>query len=440
MHVKVGCGWGSSSRTRGDGSAVVGILSLLQLLVLVVMMVVLVRQLLELLLLMMLQLLVLLLLILRLLVQVELAVGVVNLGWGWFWHEAVLCVLLLRGQEGHGGARAIGEDCVRSEDGVTVVLQVCWVACGGSISRRCREGSLCHGSMSLAAAAVLFESVLDDDGPVGDVLSIHRRQRGIRRVKVCILDKPIAFGRAAAASGGVGVATIRATAHDVGRVDERPKGGKRVVEEFFVDNVSEVADKEVCADVAGAAVCGGGLLQAEGPPKEGDHVEYLCGVGGVALGAEFAKPIAVVAAGDAVARDVDVAHGAGLGHELPQQVVADALLELAHVHGRLGVAVGGVDVAAASDPTTAAAASDTGAGAAHCGRCHSATRTSNRISHRPNSNALSITLRWFSRLTGSIVLPIVISSSPHSMRYCSAVTQTTNKMAVLSQPIIPIVL
>ncbi|CAH0367010.1 unnamed protein product, partial [Pelagomonas calceolata] len=170
---------------------------------------------------------------------------------------------------------------------------------------------------------VALEGVADLDLLVAEELAVHALDREVRGLEAVVAHEAVAL-RAAR----VGVA------HDLGRLGDRAKGREGVVEQLLVHVAVEAADEEVRADLDGAPVLRR-LVHAQRLAEELDHVHDLERVVRVLLAPELDEAVALVRARHLVARQVHVRDGARLQHHLPEQLLGELLVEVAHVARRV---------------------------------------------------------------------------------------------------------
>ena len=158
---------------------------------------------------------------------------------------------------------------------------------------------------------------------IAEELAVHALDREVRGLEAVVTHKTVAL-RAAR----VGIP------HDLGRLGNGAEGRKGVVEQLLVHVSVETADEEVRADLDGAAVLRR-LVHAQRLAEELYHVHDLERVVRVLLAPELDEAVALVRARHLVARQVHVRHGARLQHHLPEQLLGELLVEIAHVARRV---------------------------------------------------------------------------------------------------------
>lgn len=119
----------------------------------------------------------------------------------------------------------------------------------------------------------------------------------------------------------------------LGRRSQTSKAAKRFEQNLLVDHGIQVSNKQLCANLERLLLIGTGLVDANGLAPEAHRVHDFGGIFGVVLGLELDEAVALVCLGDAVFGQVDVGDATGLQHQFPDQLVVDALVEVADVDG-----------------------------------------------------------------------------------------------------------
>jgi hypothetical protein len=184
------------------------------------------------------------------------------------------------------------------------------------------EHTLCLVSMALSLS-VLLVRVLHRDLLVHHELAMHAGNGAIGRFKVTIGDEAVALGQAVLVAG------------DLGRVDQRTKLAKGVVECLLVNHAVEVTQEELGANFDVLLLVGRGLVDTDAAAVEGNVVHNLGRIIGLGLGVELDETKTLVLAVDTIDGHVDIAHATGIEHQLVENAGRDALMEITHVNGRL---------------------------------------------------------------------------------------------------------
>lgn len=185
-------------------------------------------------------------------------------------------------------------------------------------------GKLSLGLVAVSfALAVFLVCIFHSDLLAQQVLPIHYVLGGIGSFERIVGHEAIALGH------------IVLITDDSWRQDQGAKLGKGVEQDFLVDLLVQVVDKELGADVGRLLLVGAGLVDTDWLLVQTDAVEDLGGVVGTLRGIELDETVALVGARDTIHGHVDIVHGAHLGHELPEIGLADALVEVADVDGRV---------------------------------------------------------------------------------------------------------
>lgn len=227
----------------------------------------------------------------------------------------------------HAGIYALGHHgSARRHHRGGCLEQVCWQRLDGGRDAvglgLLREHALGLVAVALALA-VLLVGVLDRDLLAHHVLAVHAGNGRVRRVKVAKGDEAVALGQAVFVAG------------NLGGDRQRAELAKRVVERLLVDHGVEVADEQLCANLDVLLLVGRGLVHTDAAAVQTDVVHDLGGVVGLGLGVELDEAKALVLAVDAVDGHVDVAHAAGVEHQLVEDAGGDALMEVSDVDGSL---------------------------------------------------------------------------------------------------------
>ena len=184
------------------------------------------------------------------------------------------------------------------------------------------EHTFCLVSMALSLP-ILLVRILDRDLLIHHELAVHTGNGAIRRFKVAIGDEAIALGQAVLVAG------------DLGRVDQGTKLAKGIVKCLLVNHAVEVTQEEFSANLDVLLLVGRGLVDTDAATVEGDVVHNLGRIVGLGLGMELDEAEALVLAVDAIDGHVDIAHATGIEHQLVENAGRDALMEVAHIDGRL---------------------------------------------------------------------------------------------------------
>jgi hypothetical protein len=171
--------------------------------------------------------------------------------------------------------------------------------------------------------AILLVGVLDRDLLVHHVLVVHAGNSLIRGFEVSVRDKTIALGEV---SHGL-------VARNLGRVHQRTKLTKCVVQRLLVHGRVEVTDEKLGANLDIPLLIGRRLVNAYPVSMQSDVVHNLRRIVCLGLGVEFDEAEALVLAVYAVDGHVDVPYTAGVEHQLVEEAGRDALMEVSHVDG-----------------------------------------------------------------------------------------------------------
>ncbi len=185
-----------------------------------------------------------------------------------------------------------------------------------------REHALGLVTVSLALA-VLLVGILNGDLLAHHVLAVHAGNGGVGGVKVAKGDEAVALGQAMLVAG------------NLGGDGQGAELGKRVVQRLLVQHGVEVADEQLSANLDRLLLVGRGLVDTDAAAVQGDVVHDFRGVVGLGLGVELDEAKALVLAVDTVDGHVDVAHAAGVEHQLVQNARSDALVQVADIDGGL---------------------------------------------------------------------------------------------------------
>jgi len=108
-----------------------------------------------------------------------------------------------------------------------------------SLRQRILRGEQTLGRRSVPfSLRLLFKCVRNSDGPVAQILPVHRLNRRVRRLEARVVDERKTLR----------ISSVRVSLNFRRRKDHS-KCGERVVKEFFVDLRVEVADENVRTDV-----------------------------------------------------------------------------------------------------------------------------------------------------------------------------------------------
>lgn len=167
----------------------------------------------------------------------------------------------------------------------------------------------CQEALSSRAVSLPFgiflERIRHSDGPVAEVLAVHRFNGCIRCIKAGEIDEGISLG----------VSGIWVT-HDLGCLEDHTKGTECVVQKLFIDLWVQVTNEDVGTNIQ-VFVVGRGLVYSDGFAIEFDHIHNFNGVICILFAKELHKAIALMLASDSVFRHVCVDHRPGLQEKLP---------------------------------------------------------------------------------------------------------------------------
>lgn len=181
--------------------------------------------------------------------------------------------------------------------------------------------------MPFSSFAVLLHCVRDVDGAIEEELAVEALNGRIASLERVEADEAVVLG-----SVGSGISGYFGQTNDVSKSTEC------LVQHSFIDGCIEVAHEEVCANIDLLLVAAG-LVDTDGLPKQLDTVHDLASILSVCLCLELCESIPLVSSSDPVLWQVHVDDGSCLQHQLPNQGVCAAVVEVAHVASRILVAV-----------------------------------------------------------------------------------------------------
>lgn len=120
---------------------------------------------------------------------------------------------------------------------------------------------------------------------------------------------------------------------NLGGRSQRAKANKSLKQNLLIHHGVQVADKQLGADIQRLLLVCARLVDADGLPPQAHLVHDLCSILGILLALELDEAVALVGLGDAVFGQMDVGDAAGLEHELPDEGICDAFIEVADVDG-----------------------------------------------------------------------------------------------------------
>lgn len=183
---------------------------------------------------------------------------------------------------------------------------------------------LALGLVAVALAlAVLLVGVLDGDGLAEEVLAVHSGHGSIASLEGVKTNEAIALG------------DVVVIAHDVGLAQDLTKLAEGVVQDLLVDLGVEVVDEQLGANIDRLLLVGARLVDADGLAPDADAVEDLGGVFGRAGRVELDEAVALVCLRHAILWHVHLTYRAYLGHELREQLLGEALVDVADVDGSI---------------------------------------------------------------------------------------------------------
>jgi hypothetical protein len=197
------------------------------------------------------------------------------------------------------------------------------------------------------ALAVLLVRILHGDLFINQILAVHVGDGGVGGLEVAKRDEAVAFGQVIVVAGDLRslarqpAATGPTGALYLGHAGQVPEARERVVQNMLGHHGIEVTDEQLGADLDRLLLISRGLVHANRLSVQPDAVHDARGILGVLLADELDEAVALVRLGDAVFGQVDVDDAAGLQHQLPDQAVDDALIEVSDVDGGLFVLLPG---------------------------------------------------------------------------------------------------
>jgi hypothetical protein len=192
-------------------------------------------------------------------------------------------------------------------------------------------GEFALGLVAVALAlAVLLVGVLDRDGLAEQVLAVHGGAGGVAGLERVEADKAVALG------------DVVVVADNVWLAQDAAELAEGVVEDLLVDLGVEVVDEELGADVDRLLLVGARLVDANGLAPDADPVEHLGGVLGRGGRVELDEAVALVRLRHAVLRHVHLTHRANLRHQLGEQLLREALVDVADVDRGIFILLPGI--------------------------------------------------------------------------------------------------
>lgn len=173
------------------------------------------------------------------------------------------------------------------------------------------------------ALSILFVRILHSDLLTEQILSIHHFSRRVRGFKGVIRYEAIPLR------------DIILVANDRRWRHQRSELGERIEQDLFVNLLVQVVHEQLGANVCGFLFVGARFVDADGLLVQANPVEDLGSVVGALRGVELYEAVALVCTRHTIHGHVDIIHGAHLGHQLPEIGLADALIEVADVDGRV---------------------------------------------------------------------------------------------------------
>ena len=179
------------------------------------------------------------------------------------------------------------------------------------------------------AFPVFLVSILDRYLLVHDVLPIHVLNSSIGGLEIAERDEPIALGNA------------NVIASDLWGVHQGSEPAECTIERLFADHRIQVTNEELGANLGRLLLVCRCLVDADRFSVQPDLVHDLCGILCVFLGHELDETEALVYLRDAILGKVHILDATGLEHELPDELVRYALIEVANVYGSFPVLLPG---------------------------------------------------------------------------------------------------
>lgn len=191
-------------------------------------------------------------------------------------------------------------------------------------------GQLALSLVTMALAlAVLLVGIFNRNGLAKQVLAVHGGNSGITSLERVEADEAIALG------------DIVLVADNVWLAKDLAKLGKRIVKDLLVNLGIEVVDEQLSANVDCLLLVGAGLVYADGLAPNSDAVEDLGGILRRGGGIKLDEAVALMCLRYAILRHVYLANRADLCHELREQLLREALVDVAHVDGGIFILLPG---------------------------------------------------------------------------------------------------
>lgn len=165
------------------------------------------------------------------------------------------------------------------------------------------------------ALGILLKRVRHRNGPIAQILAIHRIHRSIRCLETCKIDKRKSFR----------VTRLRVS-HNLRGLQNHPKRRKRIIQQLLVHLGIQVPDEDVRSHVQ-ILLMRRGLVHTDRLTVQLDHVHNLDRIVGILLAQELHEPVALVHLRYAILGHMDIYNRASLDEHLPQQRLRDLIVQ-----------------------------------------------------------------------------------------------------------------
>lgn len=216
---------------------------------------------------------------------------------------------------GRSGSSLRSGHVVSCREGLRLRNNIVLLALGGKSAL-----SLVTVPLSLS---VLLVCVVDCDGLAEQVLAIHGGEGSIRSFKRIEADEAVTLG------------DVVLVANDVWLSENLAELTEGVVKDLLINLGVEVVDEQFGADVDRLLLIRTGLVHAKGLAPDTDAVEDFCCIFGRSGGIVLDEAVTLVNSRNAIQGHMDLANRTDLGHELGQELLSEAFIDIADVDGRV---------------------------------------------------------------------------------------------------------